>query len=93
MKVQRIKDEAAPALAQPVTHIKEISTQVEPDNFIKKPTHPNREQQHQQQPTQNITNFSNNNKNQNNQRSTTQMFQATRGSNSNSQPLPCVQLR
>ena len=26
MNVQRIKDEAAPALAQPVTHINEIST-------------------------------------------------------------------
>ena len=58
--------------------------------FQQQPTHPNREQQHQEKPTQNITNFSNNNGNQYNQRSTTQMFQATRRSNSNSQPLPCV---
>ena len=58
--------------------------------FHQQPTHPNREQQQQQQPTQNIDNFSNNNRNQYNQRSTTQMFQATRGSNSNSQRLPCV---
>ena len=35
-----------------------------------------------------MNNFSNNNRNQYNQRSTTQMFQATRGSNS--QPLPWV---
>ncbi|XP_075247080.1 uncharacterized protein LOC142340388 [Convolutriloba macropyga] len=35
-------------------------------------------------------NHNNNNKNQYNQRSTTQMFQATRGSNSTHQPLPCV---
>ena len=47
------------------------------------------EQQQQQQPTQNINNSSNNNnRNQYNQRSTTQMLQATRGSNN--QPLPCV---
>ena len=59
--------------------------------FRQQPTHPNREQQQQQQPTQNINNFSNNNnKNQHNQRSTTQMFPATRGSNSNNQPPPCV---
>ena len=59
--------------------------------FHQQPTHPNREQQQQQQPTQNTNNFSNNNnKNQYNQRSTTQMFQATRGSNSTHQPLPCV---
>ena len=58
--------------------------------FHQEPTHPNREQQQQQQPTQNITNFGNNNRNQYNQRSTKQIFQATRGSISNSQPLPCV---
>ena len=61
--------------------------------FHQHPTHSSREQQQQQQPTQNINNFSNNNnnnKNQYNQRSTTQMFQATRGSNSNNQLLPCV---
>ncbi|XP_075258419.1 uncharacterized protein LOC142350456 [Convolutriloba macropyga] len=59
--------------------------------FHQQPTHPNREQQQQQQPTQNINKFSNNNsKNQHNQRSITQMFQATRGSNGNNQPLPCV---
>ena len=59
--------------------------------FHQQPTHPHREQQQQQQPTQNINNFSNNNNgNQYHQRSPTQMFQATRGSNSNSQPLPCV---
>ena len=57
--------------------------------FHQQPNHPNREQQQQQQPT--LNNFSNNNnRNQYNQRSTTQMFQATRGSNSNNQPLPCV---
>ena len=53
--------------------------------FHQQPTHSNREQQQQQQPTQNITNFGNNNRNQYNQRSTTQMVQATRGSQSNSQ--------
>ena len=58
--------------------------------FHQQPIHPNREQQQQQQPTQNITKFSDNNKNQYNQRSTTQMFQATGGSNSDNQPLPCV---
>ena len=59
--------------------------------FHQQPTHPNREQQQQQQqPTQNLTNFSNNNRNQYNQRSTTQMFQATRGRKRNSQLLPCV---
>ena len=58
--------------------------------FHQQPSHPNREQQQQQQPTQNITKFSNNNRNQCNQRSTSQMFQATIGSNSNSQNLPCV---
>ena len=63
--------------------------------FYQEPTIPNREQQ-QQQPKQNIINLNNNNNNNNNnrsqhnQRTTTQMFQATRGSNSNSQPLPCV---
>ena len=57
--------------------------------FHQQTTQPNREQQQQQQPTQNITNFSNNNRNQYNQRSKTKMFQATRGSNRNSQPLPC----
>ena len=58
--------------------------------FHQQPTHPNREQQLQQQPTQNITNFSNNNWNQYSQRSTRQIFEATRASSSNSQPLPCV---
>ena len=53
--------------------------------------HPNITKQQQQQPTQNINNFSNNNnKNQYNQRCTIQLFQATRRSNSNNQPLPCV---
>ncbi|XP_075255223.1 uncharacterized protein LOC142347943 [Convolutriloba macropyga] len=48
-----------------------------------------REEQQQQQPTQNINNISNN-RNQYNQRSSTHMLQATRGSNSNNQSLPCV---
>ena len=57
--------------------------------FHQEPTIPNREQQ-QQQPKQKIMNFSHNNKNKYNQRGTRQVFQATRGSSSNNQPLPCV---
>ena len=72
------------------THQRDFNT-IGTRQFHQQHTHSKMEQQQQQQqPTTKINNFSNNNKNQYNQRSTTQMFQATRGSNSNNQPLTCV---